>query len=202
MIFCRVVISVKHLQTLTIECTQVGRICKILQNLKKTTHFYNIFSENYTCRYMVPYRKTRTYKPVKLIRITIDLLSLIPYYEVYYFLGRISLGKGYQPGKNLLRWKIFLRLHTVVEFLVSLDKVPGANHLIIATITHVVTFVLYITFMSAVWYKLADWIPENNWTQNLNYHKVDLDNELNWFILSFGVIGNMYAHNWTGETRV
>lgn len=151
---------------------------------------------------MVPYRMTGTHKPEELIRIKIDVLTLLPYYEVYYFLGRMSRGKGYQPIRNFFRWKIFLRLHTVVDFLTSLDNVPGANHLAIATVTHVVSFVFYVTFISAIWYKLTHWIPENNWTQNLNYHKVDLNNQLNWFIICFGVIGNMYAHNWTGKYDV
>lgn len=147
---------------------------------------------------MIPYQKTQTYLPKNSYFLLIDALTLLPYYETYYILQLSSKGRAHKFSWDYTRLKVFLRISNIVQFFYTTDRIPGLNHILVTTLTQMVIFFLYQIIVSSFFYALRNY-ASTKWTDNLQYHNFNNRSALQWLILTNTLIGNVLAHNWSGE---
>lgn len=169
------------------------KFCLSFQILNKL-FFFNI------CRSM-SYRKTQIYLPKPLTLVVIDIITLLPYYELYFLLKSKSQSSTEGFAKDYLRIKVIGRLTTVLHFFQCTYNEPGLNHIVLITIKQIIIFFLYAMSISSAWYRLS-FESKSNWTATLQYHQFNNNSMSAWFILSFSTIGNCLAHNYSGMNYI
>ncbi|KAK9736771.1 hypothetical protein QE152_g11326 [Popillia japonica] len=71
------------------------------------------------------YSRTQFYSPRHALLITIDVISLLPIYELYYIIEHCSNGSEMDGSRDLMKLKTVLRLQYVVSFYKSIRNHPG-----------------------------------------------------------------------------
>ncbi|GJQ69135.1 hypothetical protein Trydic_g6293 [Trypoxylus dichotomus] len=147
-------------------------------------------------RYM-RYQRTQVYLPKPLALVVIDLITLLPYYEIYYLLKSKSKLNTLAVSKDYLRIKVVGRLATVMYFFQSTYNEPGLDHIVLISMKQFVIFFLYTMWISGYWFWLTSKYS-HNWTKCLKYHQFNNLSMSSWFVISYTTVGNCLAHNWSG----
>lgn len=147
------------------------------------------------------YQKTQIYvcKPLGLV--IIDILTLLPYYEIYYLLKSKSAVSLVDVSSDYLRIKVIGRLVTVAYFFHCTSNEPGLNHIVLITVKQFIVYFLYTMCVCGIWFNLKQYEIGENWTECLKYHQFNNKSMSAWFVISYTTIGNCLAHNSAGKWK-
>ncbi|XP_022918862.2 uncharacterized protein [Onthophagus taurus] len=149
-------------------------------------------------RCMKVHRSSRLHKSRNLLLLTIDIISILPYYEIYCILLRTSIGPSYSPGADYFKLKVLLRLQYVGYLYFILRNQPTGNQLVVVVLGQMYFFIVFVMIMASVWYTLKD-VLAKSWELNLGNYHFDNKNPVHWLIICINIIGCCFMHNWAGN---
>nr|XP_022913144.1 uncharacterized protein LOC111423988 [Onthophagus taurus] len=138
------------------------------------------------------FRKTKSFTPKNAYLLTLDVISLLPYYELYYLLMKISYGENYEFASDTTRVKVFLRLVAVLAFFINSNNEPGLNHLLLMTVLHFVIYSLYCIVFSGIWYDFEEW------KTSLTHHYINRESTVNMWLVCYAFVSSIFYHAWSG----
>lgn len=147
---------------------------------------------------MKNYRKKRSHNPRNLFSLAVDVLTLLPIYEIY-ILVKYTAGLETNTDRFLVRLQSLPRMYRVFQYFSKLRNTAGLDQRVIASIYQIVRIFIITSSVSAVWYHLADGkISENTWTKNLHSKNFNSSNPMHWSMVCFSTMGSMFLHNAIG----
>lgn len=147
---------------------------------------------------MPRFRRIRDHSPRAVMYLVIDVITLLPIYEVYFLLLYIS---GREDTMNftfrqVIRIKSALRLYRVYIYTIKMKSQAGRNQIRIIWLSHFVTVALVVHVLGALWYNMACWkCGEGDWTEKLEGHIFNPSLITDWFIICFTNIGIAFQHS-------
>lgn len=148
---------------------------------------------------MGQYSRTQFYSPRHALLITIDVISLLPIYELYYIIEHCSNGSEMDGSRDLMKLKTVLRLQYVVSFYKSIRNHPGVNQIVVVICGQFYVLIFYVVVVACFWYVCSD-DPSSIWKANLADIQMNKANPLHWFIICISTVGNAYMHSAVGTS--
>ncbi|KAF5281795.1 hypothetical protein FQR65_LT14542 [Abscondita terminalis] len=141
-------------------------------------------------RYMVNYRSARAIKPKSIQTLALDVLSLIPFYEVYVMIKTASRSSVTNNNiKYSFRIQSLIRIYPMFKCFHQL--ISGVNGIIL---TYLLKLALLIHIFGAVWYSQGLLHDD----ASISSMKFDRNNTLNWYIVSYCTSGQNFFQNLRG----
>lgn len=152
---------------------------------------------------MVTLRKRRYYQPVSTPMLLLSILSLFPYFEVYYLLNVYTW--DYVPPVDKTRIKVGVRLLTVFTYFANKKRDVGVRQIVVVVLNQILIMSLIVTILSCTWYQLGNYNTasnaynsDNDWTMYLRPYSFSRNNTVHWMILCAHITGTFLAHNTIG----
>lgn len=149
---------------------------------------------------MKQHAKLRAYKPRNLLALSIDVITLIPFYETFEIISEASYGGNYNaPFKKQARLKVVPRMYRVYLFFHVLRHTAGLSQIIVVVSQHFVFFVVFSHTAGALWNALKCWrCGIKNWTVNISYFLFHPTKPIHWLVVCYTYTANIFAHCSTG----
>lgn len=151
---------------------------------------------------MPRHRETREYEPKPMLYLTLDMITLLPAYEIYWLLrsaSRLSVDNAIL--RKLLKVPSTFRVYRVYSYFAKLTHNAGINQILIVFSGHCLKLIIITHVIAAIWYYLSCWKCQDvkNWTENIKDYHFDSNNPVHWLIICFTTINNIFANNWRGK---
>lgn len=155
-------------------------------------------------RRMKSYRIIRDHEPRATPTLTLDILTLLPLYEVYLLLTHISRDGSNSSIRRYVRTKSVIRLYRIGYYFRKMKATASSNQVWFIVFEQVLLVIMFVHCLAAIWYALACWQCNTpNWTQTISErHSFDPTSHFEWFVFSYSTIGNLFLHNYKGEIFV
>lgn len=152
-------------------------------------------------RKMRTYRIIRDHEPRGTATLTIDILTLLPIYEIYFLLTYLSRHGSDLHIRRYIRTKSVVRLYRICIYFHKMKARAASNQVWFIVLEQFFIVIMSVQFLGAIWYALGCWqCNRPNWTQTISeYHEFDDKSSFHWFLFSYGTIGNLFLHNYKGE---
>nr|XP_022912668.1 uncharacterized protein LOC111423625 [Onthophagus taurus] len=149
-------------------------------------------------RYMPKQRRSRTEEPIHPLHLLLNIISVLPYYEIHYLL-HLHTWNVYKPV-DFYRIKVVLRIISVYLFFKRKTNSVGINHVAVVIMQHLTRVLVISVVLSCVWYLFACFrCGFRNWTHAVPTDTINVNNSLHWWITSFHITSSIVAHNWMGR---
>lgn len=144
---------------------------------------------------MKNYRKKRSHMPRNLFSLTVDVITLLPIYEIYH-LVKYTAGVALYSDRSMVRLQSLPRLYRVIQYFSKLRNTAGLDQRVIASIYQIVRIYLITSIMSIVWYHLSEGkVSQKTWTSNIKSPNFNSSNSMHWYLVCYCTMGSMFLHN-------
>lgn len=152
-------------------------------------------------RRMKSYRIIRDNEPRSLTALSVDIITLLPIYEVYLLLTYLSRHHSGLYIRRYIRTKSVVRLYRIYLYFHKMKARAATNQVWFIVLEQFFIVTMFVHSLGAIWYALSCWqCKKPNWTQTMSeYHIFDAKSHFHWFVISYGTIGNLLLHNYKGE---
>ncbi|KAI4460643.1 cyclic nucleotide-gated cation channel subunit a [Holotrichia oblita] len=148
----------------------------------------------------VALRKKRYFHAVSTGILCLNILSLFPFFEIYFLLNVYTW--DYRPPVDKTRLKVGVRLLPVFTYCASKKRDVGVQQIVVVVLNQVLLMSLIITILSCAWYQFKDIRDpdrvEGNWVYYLRDYQYQKNNTVHWMIICVHVISSFFAHNSLG----
>lgn len=153
------------------------------------------------CRNLKKHAVLKEFAPRNLFALFIDVLTLMPIFEIIDLVLRASYGDIHVIyKKNEIKMKVVGRLYRVYLFFWKLKTTAGLNQILIVISLHLVTYLVIVQSVAAVWYDIRCWMcPYSTWIINLVNHRIDFYSPIEWWTICFCKITTVFAHKSSGD---
>lgn len=144
----------------------------------------------------------KEYKPRPLLLIFVDILTLLPVYEVFLLLhyAKIKRPESEHDVRDYSRMKTTVRLYRVYIYLDNLTYQAGFNQLVNVTITQIIRMAVAAHLLGAILYFLSCYKCDyDDWTVDLFDTIFDPEVPAHWFAICFVMMCSLLQHNWKGK---
>lgn len=155
-------------------------------------------------RRMKAYRIIRDHQPRSIFALSVDVLTLLPIYEVYLLLTHVSALDSKFYIRRYARTKIILRLYRTLRYFHNVKATASSNQVWFIVLEQTFIVTLSVHCLGAMWCSLACWrCNKPNWTQTISeHHDFNPKEHFDWFLLSYTTMGNLFLHNYKSEIFV
>lgn len=153
-------------------------------------------------RAMISHRVIRDHEPRSSLTLTVDLLTLLPIYEVYLLLTYLSRQASGFPGRRYIRIKSVIRLYRIFSYFRKVRATAASNQVWLIVLEQFFAVTMSVHVLGAIWFGYSCWKCEiiPNWTETISeYHVFDSNSPFDWFVFSYGTMGNLFLHNYKAE---
>ncbi|GJQ83461.1 hypothetical protein Trydic_g8587 [Trypoxylus dichotomus] len=139
-------------------------------------------------------RKRRSHKYKGLGFIAINLVSMVPLWEITHYLSIPDFLVKEDTSRNYLKLKCIIRLFRVLEFGNEMTNKPGYHTAPISTVFYLVIQFMIGHFLSSIFY-VVTYGEKDGWMKHLDKHKFDRNSSFQWYLLTFMLTSGNLLHN-------
>lgn len=145
---------------------------------------------------MKAYRITRDNKQRGTIALCLDTLTLLPVYEMYLLVTH-KVGPEFHI-RRYIRTKSIVRLYRVFDYFSRMKATASSIQVWFIVLEQAFIIIMCVHCFGAIWHTLGCWkCDKPNWTSTITkYHKFNAKSHFEWFVISYGIMGNLFLHNY------
>lgn len=148
---------------------------------------------------MKNHSKKRKFKQKNLLLITIDVLTLLPFIEIYELVMETSQYKVNEYYEDLVNSRDLLRLYRIFIYFTKLRNTAGLNQLLIVSLYLTIRIFFIILAIASVLYLLQDGKAGNTKLGNDTYrYRFETEQIMQVFVTFFVTAGSMFMHGTSG----
>lgn len=152
-------------------------------------------------RKMKTYRIIRVHQPRAVLALCLDALTLLPIYEIYLLLTHVYRESSKLDIRRYVRTKVIVRLYRVLCYFQTMKATASSNQVWFIVLEQTFVVTMSVHCLGAIWCALGCWqCSKPNWTRTISeHHEFNPKSHFDWFVISYGTMGNLFLHNYKSE---